>query len=229
MNAIDVIKKLETYPLFTVNDVSRLLNTTDNYVRTYLYRLENRGLINRIERGKYTVHEDPIIFSTHLVYPSYISMWSLFSLRGLTEQVLREIMIVTSVNKMEITKGSYSISFTKSSHCFGYDKEMYQGYEVFLATVEKAIIDSLMYRKVPFDEIVKVIRSADLNPDKMTEYISRINSSSLAKRIGFLMEKEGVDMDSLLDLIDYNYILLNVDGEDTGVKNERWRLIVNDY
>jgi predicted transcriptional regulator of viral defense system len=228
MNKIKILRELENFPLFTINDFARLINTSNKYVRTYLQRLEKEELIIRVERGKYTVHEDPLIYCSHIVYPSYISMWSTFALKGLTEQILREIMIVTSVSKSELNTVSSVISFTKSKHCFGYTKEIYQGHEVFIASVEKAVIDSLLYKKVPFSEIIKAIDNSEISSDKIIEFVLKIGSSSLAKRVGFLLERNGVDMDKLLDIIDYNYILLDADGSKTGEFDKKWRLIIND-
>ncbi|MBD3204202.1 hypothetical protein GF327_07950 [Candidatus Woesearchaeota archaeon] len=227
MKTIKLLKQLETYPLFTVNDFAKILRSTAKYARTKLYRLEKQGLIKRIERGKYTVHDDPFIFASHILYPSYISMWSLFDLKELTEQVLREIMIVTTKSKKDIKKKSYRISFTNTTHCFGYYKEIYHEHEIFLADVEKAIIDSLLYNKVPFDEIKKAIVNSELNIEKIKAYVKRIGSSTLIKRIGYLMEKKGQRLEAK-EIMDYNYVRLNPDKPKKGKKNKKWRLIIND-
>lgn len=51
-------------PLFTLNDAERHLEVTRASLREKLSRMTRRGELRRIERGKYTVHEDPLIYAT---------------------------------------------------------------------------------------------------------------------------------------------------------------------
>ena len=51
MKTIHLLKKLEKLPLFTQNDVAKIINKNPKYVRTLLYRLKRDNLIKGIEKG----------------------------------------------------------------------------------------------------------------------------------------------------------------------------------
>ena len=57
MNILKFIKTLGEFekPVFTVNDVARILNTDKEYARLYLYRLKSKGVMMAVERNKYTL------------------------------------------------------------------------------------------------------------------------------------------------------------------------------
>lgn len=227
MKTLERLQQLKEYPLFTLNDVAKVVPGSKSYLRTYLSRLEKKGLINRIERGKYTLHDDPLLFATHIVTPSYLSMWSLFAFEGLTEQVLRELMIVSPTSRSEIVGTGYRISFTQSSHMFGYRKHLYQDQEIFVAELEKAILDALLYKTTPVDEIEKAIANAVISVDRMQDFLIRIQNSALTKRVAYLMERHGYEMDKMEAMVDYNVVFLDTSLPEVGNPNSKWRVIDN--
>ncbi|MBU0758513.1 MAG: hypothetical protein KKF44_10685, partial [Nanoarchaeota archaeon] len=222
------LEELKNYPLFTINDITRIKYIKPEYAKLVIYRLKKNNLIKEIEKGKYTCHDDPYIFASQIIYPSYISMWSAFAFNGLTEQIIKEINIIGAVSKKDINIFNTRISFTKSKNIFGYEKINYNGFEVFIADIEKAIIDSLIYFKCPLDEIKKAIANSKLDMSKINNYLKILSSSSLNKRLGFLLEEYGYNSSNLLKNMDYNYILLDKLGNEAGEKNKKWRLILND-
>ena len=66
MKTIELLKILQEYPLFTENDVAKIVDKNAGYVKTLLHRLRKQKLIHRVERGKYTVHDDAFIFASHI-------------------------------------------------------------------------------------------------------------------------------------------------------------------
>ena len=62
----------------------------------------------------------------------------------------------------------------------------------------------------------------------MIEYLKRIKKSSLIKRVGYLMEKNGYEVyDELKKYINYRYIPLEPLSKNKGKKDKKWRLIIN--
>ena len=76
MKAIRLLKILEEYPVFTLNDMAKIVEKNPSYIKTLAYRLRKQNLIHKIERNKYSVHDDALVFASHIYAPSYISLWS---------------------------------------------------------------------------------------------------------------------------------------------------------
>lgn len=226
---IELLKRLETYPLFTFNDFVRITGISPEYARTLLYRLRKEGLIFSVAKGKYTVHDDPLIFASYIFVPSYISFWTALRFYDLTEQLPREIMLAISVYKRSIKFMGTPITFTKIREFWGYRKERYSKFEIFIAEREKCIIDSLLVKKVPLDEIFSALQSGKLNTKKLIDFAVKTKNNSLIKRLGYLLELCGVDASRLHEKIrsDRNYVVLDRNFPKKGEKNARWKLIIN--
>ncbi|MBI5347125.1 MAG: hypothetical protein HZB66_00790 [Candidatus Aenigmarchaeota archaeon] len=227
MKTIELLGILSAQPVFTINDLSRILRRSDSYVKTVAYRLGRMGFIRRIEKGKYTVRDDAIEIASYLAAPSYISFWTALMIHHLTEQLPMGAMVAVAKPRKEVMFNSEKISFTKVSQFWGYTKMRYMDSDIFIAEKEKAVIDCMLAKNTPFDEAAKAILSGDLDYEKLVVYAKKTGSSSLAKRIGFLMEKHDRDASALLDMADSNYIPLDWSSKRKGRKDFRWKVIIN--
>jgi len=227
LKRINILKILERYPLFTLNNFVRISGKTKEYCRTYLYRLRKDGLIFRIEKGKYSVLNDPLIFSSYLLTPSYISFWTALRFYNLTEQLPKDIMIASSKSKDKIMFEGTKIAFFKIKHMWGYRKVTYGNCFIFIADKEKSIIDSLLLKNVSFNEIIKAIKTKEIDYRKLIEYSIKTKNKSLIKRIGYILEEEGYNARELIRYLDSNYVSLDFDREPKGKQNKKWKIIVN--
>ena len=227
MKTRELLKKLEDYPLFTENDLSKMLKKPPEYIRTLACRLKKQNLIFRIEKGKYSVYSDPLAFSTFISVPSYASLWTALRFYDFTEQLPKDIFVMVPISKKEIKFNKVKIVFVKTKHFWGYNKERYGSFYIFMADKEKAVVDSLLSNKIPVDEIAKAIESKELDVDKLVDYAVRVNSSALSKRLGFLLEHFNLECGSLLKMVDYNYIPLDSMLKAVGNKSKKWKIIIN--
>lgn len=227
MKTIELLEELRKRPLFTVNDIARLLRKNEAYVKVAAYRLKKRGLIRSVERGKYTVHDDPVLFASYIATPSYISFWTALRMHNMTEQMPSDVMIAVRKSKNEIAFSGRRITFTKTGHFWGYSKMRYMGFDIFVAEKEKAIIDCLLAKNTPFDEAAKAILDGEYDAEKLIGYARKTGNSSLAKRIGYLLEKCRADASGLLDLADSNYVPLDWSAGTKGYRDARWKILVN--
>jgi len=227
MKKIELLRELQKYPLFTFNDFVRITKDKLSYAKNRIYRLKREGLVFGIERGKYTVHDDPMIFSTYIVLPSYISYWTALRYYNLTEQLPREIMIATSRIKSDIVFQGTRISFTKTKDVWGYEKERYMDFDIFVAEKEKAVIDCMTAKNAPFDEVTKAVERGDLDMKKLIAYALKTGNMTIAKRLGYLLEELGIDAKDLQENIDRNYVPLDWSFAKNGEKNRKWRIIDN--
>src|SRR3989344_21954 len=224
MKTLHLLKKLERYPLFTENDVAKIVNKSPEYVRTLLYRLNRKELIRRIEKGKYTVHEDHLVFASYIITPSYFSLWTALRYYNMVQQQPTSFFVVSPVKRKEIKR--LNIRFLSTKHMFGYKKERYSDFDIFMAEPEKAIIDLLLF-KVPIDDINFTLEKEDLDFNKISEYAKKTKNKSLMKRLGYLLEQKK-NRSYGLKALDNNYILLDYLGGEKGRKDKKWKLIIND-
>ncbi len=224
---IQLLKKLEEYPLFTINEFVRIAGKSPEYARTMIYRLRKERLLYQVEKGKYSVHDDPLVFSSYIIIPSYISFWTALRFHNLTEQLPKNIMLASPKSKNEIKFQGTKIAFFKTNHFWGYKKERYRNFEIFVAEKEKAIIDCMLLKNTPFDEVAKAVAKKELDSKKMAEYAIKAKNISLMKRLGYIMEYFGLDAEPLVRYLDNNYISLDWNAPKEGEKNKNWKIILN--
>ena len=234
MKRISLIKRLEKYPIFTLKTVSEIIEKERNYSKLVVYRLKKDKLIYEIEKNKYTLNKDPLIIASNIIWPSYISGWSALRYYNLTEQLPQAVNVITTRarKKRKINFNNTKIIFTKirPKYFFGYKRERYDNFDIFIADKEKALIDSALLRKVSFQEISSIIKENIKNIDinLLVNYLIKIGNKSLIKRFGFLLDKLAIDKyNRLRKFIDFKYISLDYAIKAKGKKDKKWKVIDN--
>jgi predicted transcriptional regulator of viral defense system len=223
---IHLLEELGTYPFFTLNDFVRIAGRPPAYCWTYLSRLKRDGLVFSIERGKYTVHEDPLVFSTSISPPSYISFWTAMRFHGLTEQLPSDVMVASPRSKKTIAFRGTNIRFFRTKEMWGFAKQRYSGFDIFVADKEKCVIDSLLLKNVPFDEIANAVRDGGFGRE-MADAAIRCGSMSVMKRLGYMMEKSGLGTGEMEKRLDGNYVPLDWNRPGKGSRCRKWMIIEN--
>ncbi len=235
MNLLEFIKTLENLekPVFTVNDVARILGADKEYTRLYLHRLKAKGVMEGVERNKYALADShPYVIATNLVFPSYMSFLTALHYYGATTQIPGTIYIAATKSKKSLAFGGYSVEFIKlkKERFFGYARKKFQDKFIFVAEKEKMIIDSLLLPQYcPIDETIRALEDKELKIDTLIEYGLRMDSTVTLKRLGFLLEIKGIDIhDRLKYGLNMKYDLLNPFLSKKGNKNSKWKLIINE-
>ena len=166
-----------------------------------------------MKRGFYTIYEDPVIYASHIYYPSYISNWYVFQYYGTTTQLPKQLDVMTY--RYDSIR---NIKFINTNQIWGYKNIKYGDFEIFIADLEKAVIDAVVTDRVPMDEILTAIKNCDIK--KLEKYTIKYNHSTI-KRVGYLSEFAGFFLDEAFELIrhDRNYAYL-----PTFVEKNRWRV-----
>lgn len=232
MKQRELLEYLNQYPVFSSSTLQHKLEKSPAYGNLVLHRLQKQGLIIRIEKNKYTLYADPFLIASRIVWPSYISGRSALQFYHLSDQVPHEITVVVAQPKKMIQFGHTLIRFTttKPSNFFGYQKIKYQDREIFIASPEKALIDSELFGKVSVAEIKEILSAhlPELRLATLIVYLTRINSSSLLKRFGYLLELLEKDCyQKLRKYLDATYVFLDITKPKPGFRNEKWRLLIN--
>ena len=165
------LKRVLHRPVFGVGD---LINQgiPQPYAKKLLSSLAKSSTILRIERGKYTTLDDPIVVATHLTIPCYLSFWSALSIRRLTTQQPFAVEIVTTRPRFlrRITfSGTPLIYYTaRPTMLYGYENILWKDHRVPVARPEKVIIDALYFHALPLDELDEVFSVT--NPKLLQTY-----------------------------------------------------------
>ncbi|MCD6403108.1 MAG: hypothetical protein J7K98_02140 [Candidatus Aenigmarchaeota archaeon] len=230
MKTQEFIEKIKAsrIPVFTLSDLSKLLRKKENYLKLYLHRLAKNQLV-RIEKNKYTLRgTNPFLVATNLIFPSYLSFITAYSYYGLTNQLVRVCYVVSLKQKKSLSYEGYSIKFVKfpKERFFGFRREIVEGKCLFVAEIEKAIVDSLyMPRYCPVSETFFALKNAKIDEKKLVSYAKRMKSSALFQRLGFLLELLGI---RIKPRNFKSYVSLNPTLPKKGEKNRKWKIIVNE-
>lgn len=221
MYEADIIAHFSKVPVFSLADASQIIKNR-SYAKKALSRMTRAKRIIRIKKDMYTFHDDAFLISTFLVRPSYISGVSALSHRHAITQIPKEVFCITT----KPTKRYFfieNIGFHKTKFFFGFEIEEHLGFKVPVATIEKALIDSVGY--VPISVIEEAFDS--VNVERMLGYLKKIKKSSTIKRIGYLLEMHGyVVFEKLKKYMDKKYIPLDPLISRKGEKNKRWHVIL---
>ncbi len=176
-------------------------------------KLVNRGQIQRIKRGFYTIHEDPVIYASHIHHPSYISLWYAFQHYGATTQLPVNIEVMSRRNEV-----LEKVELIRTRELWGYKPITYNGFRIFMADLEKAIIDAIDTERMPLDEIQNAIHMAD--PVVLERYALKMPVSTM-KKIGYVAETAGFHLEALWKRVrdDRNYVRYYA-----AEKGNRWKV-----
>jgi predicted transcriptional regulator of viral defense system len=235
MKLIDILRKLENSKksVFTLSDIVKILNKDENYAKLLMNRLKSKGFILSLERGKYVLpNQNPFTIASSIVFPSYISFISAYSFYNLTTQIPRMIFVVSLKQRKSLNYEGVEIKFVKFplKRFFGFKREIFHSKLIFVAEVEKAILDSLFLPNyASISETFFALKEAEINLEKLISYAEKFQSKVVIKRLGYLLEKIGLDCyEKFKEKISKNYELLNPFKPSNGEKNEKWKIIVNE-
>lgn len=243
MRRIDLLNPLaKKGNTFTFDDALKISNLSTKSLQKVLYRLQQSGAIERIEKGKYliiplgaekgkyTLHE--FVIGSLLVEPYSIAYWSALNYYSLTEQIPTTIFIQTITRKFntnpEVFGVQYKIAKIKKEKMFGIRKEWIEETQINITDKEKTIIDCLDKPQYcgGIIEVAKALKNNKFDNKKLVSYAQRIGNSGVLRRLGYLCELLNVKI-SLPKINTRNYLLLDPTMPEKETKNARWRLIIN--
>ena len=234
MKALQVIKKLQSYPTFGVSTIANIIDKDTAYAKVYLNRLKNKGIVKQIQRNVYTIQEDPLIIASRIIWPSYISLWTAFRYYNLTEQIPNTISIVTTRAKsrenIKIMNTMIVFERIKPSWFFGFSKIKINDFEIFMAEPEKALIDAMLLKKISTTEIYSILKEniKIISTKKIVDYVYRTQNNALAKRFGWMLDSLGYNIAKKLEKQVYKTMIpLDYARSPSKYENKKWGVIVN--
>jgi predicted transcriptional regulator of viral defense system len=227
---------------FTFQDAQNILGSDYAVTKVILSRLEKRGWIERIEKGKYMIIPlgaekgkytlNEFVIGSLLVKPYAIAYWSALHFYGLTEQIPNTVFMQTTSRKkkqvISVFDVNYKIVRVRETKFFGIRKEWIEESQINITDREKTVIDCLDKPKYCGGvlEVAKALKNGKLDRDKLVMYADKIGNSGVIRRLGFLCELIGIEI-NLSGIETKNYLYLDPTMPQRGKKDARWKLIVN--
>ncbi len=228
--------------ILTFEDALTVSNLSRESLRVFLLRLEKRGIIERIEKGKYliiplgaekgkyTLHE--FVIGSTLIESYSIAYWSALNYYGLTEQIPTTVFLQTTSRKknqdIKVFGVRYQIIKIKKEKMFSIRKEWIEERPINITDKEKTIIDCLDKPQYAggIIEVAKALKNNKFDRKKLENYAQRIGNSGVLRRLGYLCELLNIKI-KLPKVNIRNYLLLDPTMSEKGPKSAKWRLIIN--
>ena len=213
---------LKEVPAFSLADVSQIVSGR-GYAKVLLGKLVDKGEVRRLKPGLYSFHDDDFLVSTSLAKPSYISSMSALQYHRLVSQMPNAVFCFTTGRGRSFSLNA-EVRFVHTGLFFGFQPREYRNFMLPIADPEKAIIDSIGLCPVSLFE--EALGSVDL--ERMLSYLARIGKSSVAKRVGFLLERKGFEVyKGLKGMVNARYVQLDPLAKRAGKRDKKWGVVVN--
>ena len=169
MNIYELLERLKTMktPVFTTNEIARISRLQKPSAIVTIKRMVDKNLIFRVAKGIYSLQNDPILYASYIIPNSYISFNAALFIRRAIDQIPTTIHVVTPKRVKKKVDGVHFIQLPKRL-LFGFNSVQYQGYAIWVAEPEKAILD-IAYK---FGHPPPVIKK--LNKKKINSYARKM-------------------------------------------------------
>jgi predicted transcriptional regulator of viral defense system len=188
-------------------DASRALNMKQTQAARLLAQWSSRGWLTRVRRGLYVPVplesstadlplEDAWAVAERLFSPCYIGGWSAAAHWGLTEQLFRSTLVVTTrrprVRRVEARGAVFVLRTVGQASMFGL-KPIWRGkVKVMVSDPTRTIIDLLDTPalgggiRTVLDILKSYLGSAYRDPKLLVRYADQLGNKAVFKRLGFL-------------------------------------------
>lgn len=213
--------------VFAASDLSRLMKAKPADTHNLTKALKAKGAIGSVKRGSfYLKGTSEFAIGASLNWPSYLSFRSALSYYGFTDQMPKAIYFAST--KYHKPVANFKFITLSRKRFFGYEES--GGFAI--ADKEKAIIDSLLLPRHSggMRQVSSAFSEAlgSLNKKRLVEYAIRMGSRAVIRRLGFLLEENGVRaLRVLQDSVGSGFELLDPSVGRKNRFNKKWLLDIN--
>ena len=152
--------------------------------------------------------EDPWVVAYRVFAPCYLAGWTACEHWGLTEQIFRDVRVVTARrirNRREEIQGTtLLVKVVAPGRLFGTRRVWRGSSQIELSDPARTIVDLLDdpamgggVRQVS-EAVTAYFESADRDDDRLGDYITRVGNRTAWKRLGYLVEALAIDAPGLV-------------------------------
>ena len=194
----------------SVTEAAQILGVSPTDAAKMLARWTQKGWFSRVRRGLYisvplesrtadVSLEDPWIIAERLYGPCYVGGWSAAEHWGLTEQIFRTVVVLTTQkpkNRTPTIKGTDFLLRTVSRKLMFGLKSVWRGQaKVSISDPTRTILDMLNDPRLgagirsTADMLSNYFRSEYKDMELLIVYAERLRNGAVFKRLGFLLER----------------------------------------
>lgn len=237
---------------FTVDEAREALDVDRPRAQRVLRYLADRGWLARVRRGVYITvplsasvpsesRADLWRAATQAYFPCYIAGWSACEQWGLTEQIFRDLMVVSAkpigFRSDEIQGTPVRIKVVDPKRMFG-TVGVWRGSErVDVSDPSRTIVDLLDdpsmgggIRHVA-EVLEEYFAGSHRDDELLLDYCERFGNRSIYKRFGYLLEALGLDEPGLIECcrerMSSGVVPLDPGIGASGTRNSDWNLRIN--
>lgn len=242
----------ETRGPFTAVDAAEVLELPLVNARRLVRYFADRGWLDRIRRGLYVTvpldaHRsghataDPWVVAATVFAPCYIGGWSAAEHWDLTEQIFRDVMVVTARRPRQRTATLQGTSFrlrtlAENNH-FGLVRVWRDSHRIAVSDPSRTVIDMLDdpptgggIRHVA-DVVGEYLNGESRNDDLLLSYGDRLGNRTVFKRLGYIVEQLGLVEPGLVEAC-YERRSAGITNLDPSIDAKghivtRWRIAAN--
>lgn len=204
---------------FSVGQAAEILGIDRARAARLLGYLARRGWLSRVRRGLYVAVPldarqsgqwvaDSWIVADHAFSPGYIGGWSACEYWDLTEQVFRAVLVVTAKRVrdrvVEMQGIPFHVTVRPLKALFGTVHVWRGQARVAVSDPSRTIVDVLDDPRLGggirtvADVLGEYMASEHRNDELLIEYGVRLGNRAVFKRLGYLVERMGIEADELL-------------------------------
>lgn len=236
---------------FSIDEAREIWDLPRDRTQRLLAYLAERGWLTRIRRGLYTTvplgatdptdwRADPWLVADQVFSPCYIGGWTALEHWGLTEQLFRDVVVLTArkvrsrVHLIQETK--HVLKHRDEGLHFGTRRVWRDESVVRISNPERTLIDVLDDPSIGggirhIAGCLQAYFEGSADDDRLVEYGIRLGNRTVFKRLGFLLEALEIQVPGLVDrcaeLVSAGLSPLDPTVEAKGRVLKRWNLRVN--
>jgi predicted transcriptional regulator of viral defense system len=213
--------------VFSASDLSRIMGAKPADTHNLARALKAKGAIGSVKRGSfYLKGTSEFVIGASLNWPSYLSFRSALNYYGFTDQMPKTVCFASTRYHRPV--GDFRFVTLSKKRFFGYEDA--SGFAI--ADKEKAIIDSLLLPRHSggMRQVASAVEEAlgSLDKKKLVDYATRMGSRVVIRRLGFLLEENGVKAPrGLKDSVGSGFGLLDPSGGRKNRFDKDWLLDIN--
>ena len=197
MGKIKYLKEIKEFinktTIFKIRDIKNILlakKANQKYAYLILTNLLKKGKINKITKGCYSKHTDPMII-TYCIKPSYIGLETALSLHNLWEQETNTVLLTPRrlrYGLRTVLDTNIIIHHINKKYFFGYDYIDYYDLKIPVSDIEKTFIDWIVYKKPLNKELLKNFQKKK-NKKKLKKNLKKNNKKTAKKVLKRIVSK----------------------------------------
>jgi predicted transcriptional regulator of viral defense system len=238
---------------FSAQEAAEWLKVDLSRARRFLAYLASREWLARVRPGAYITvpldaadpsewREDPWIVAASLFSPCYIAGWSACEHWGLTEQIFRDVAVISSRrirNRAARIQGTlFRVKVLPPEKLFGLRSVWRREVKIQISDPSRTIVDILDDPSMgggirhAADALSVYFKEKEFRNDGLLlNYTSKLNNGAIYKRLGYLVETLRISADRIIGNCREN-LTSGISALDPSVKAKgriirRWNLRVN--